>query len=162
MIMNLRKNQSGFTLPETIIALSLLGLVFAIGCFGFMRLVPGYRLEGAVQNMISDFQLARMKAISQNCSYRIQIIPEKGRYFLERESLSGPSRWPGVREGVEREFNNPSNPYHYPGVMVVRCSANPVFLPRGSVVGTTVVLKNSSGQKTIILSSLGRVKVQEG
>ncbi len=35
-------------------------------------------------------------------------------------------------------------------------------LARGNVVGTTIILKNSSGQKRITLSSQGRVKVQEG
>lgn len=156
-----RKNASGFSLIETVMTLALLSLVFSIGGYGFNRFIPKYRLEGAVNSLVSDFHLARMRAIGQNCFYRIQIDSGQKQYFLERESLVGPSRWPGIREGVLRKFNDPDNPFFYPGVNL-ESSKNPVFLPRGGVIGTTIVLKNSSGQKKITLSSEGRVKVQEG
>lgn len=155
-----RKNESGFSLLETILVLSILSLIFIIGGVNFMKLIPKYRLDGAVQSLISDFQSARMKAIGQNCFFRVQIVPEKNHYFLERESLVGPSRWPGVREGILRKFSSPDNPYYYPGVDLESSTNNPVFSPRGTVVGTTIVLKNSSGQKIITLSSQGRVKVK--
>ena len=156
------KNGSGFTLIETIMILAILSLVFSIGCYGFNRVIPKYRLEGAVNSLVSDFHLARMRAIGQNCFYRIQVDCGLKQYLLERESLTGPSRWPGIPDGIPRKFNDPVNPYYYPGVDMESSSNNPVFLPRGNVVGTTIVLKNSSGQKTITLSSQGRVKVQEG
>ncbi|MBI5602177.1 MAG: GspH/FimT family pseudopilin [Deltaproteobacteria bacterium] len=160
--MQRRDNQAGFSLLEMIITLSLISLLGSIGCYGFNQLIPKYRLEGAVQNVISDFQLARMKAIGQNCFYRIQMDPEQDHYFLERESFSGTSRWPGVQEGTLRKFNRVGNPYYYPGVDLASSTNHPVFSPRGSVVGTTIVLKNSAGQKRITLSSQGRAKVQEG
>ena len=157
-----RENGSGFSLIETIMTLALLSLVFSIGCYAFIRVIPKYRLEGAVNSLVSDFHLARMRAIGQNCFYRIQVDSGQKQYFLERESLTGSSRWPGIREGILRKFNDPGNPYYYPGVDLESSSNNPVFLPRGGVVGTTIILKNSSGQKKITLSSLGRVKVHEG
>jgi type II secretory pathway pseudopilin PulG len=156
-----RKNVSGFSFIETIFALFLLGLVSSLGCFSFNELIPRYRLEGAVRSMVSDFQLARMKAIGNNCFFRIRIIPEQKQYFLERELLTGASRWPGIQEGILRKFNDPGNPYYYPGVNL-ESSGNPVFLPQGGVLGTTIILKNSSGQKKITLSSQGRVKVHGG
>jgi prepilin-type N-terminal cleavage/methylation domain-containing protein len=157
-----RMNVKGFSIIEIIMTLALLSLVSSLGCYGFIQIIPKYRLEGAVNSLVSDFHLARMRAIGQNCFYRIQVDSRQKQYFLERESLTGPSRWPGIQEGVLRKFNDPGNPYYYPGVDLESSSANPVFLPRGSVVGTTMVLKNSSGQKKITLSSQGRVKVQEG
>jgi prepilin-type N-terminal cleavage/methylation domain-containing protein len=157
-----RKNASGFSLIETIMTLALLSLVFSIGGYGFNRVIPKYRLEGAVNSLVSDFCLARMRAIGQNCFYRIQVDSGQKQYFIERESLAGPSRWPGIREGVLRKFNDPGNPYSFPGVDLESSSNHPVFLPRGGVIGTTIILKNSSGQKKIILSSQGRVRVQEG
>jgi Tfp pilus assembly protein FimT len=157
-----RKNVSGFSLIETIMTLTLLSLVFSVGCYGFNQVIPKYRLEGAVNCLVSDLHLARMRAIGQNCFYRIQVDSGQKQYFLERESKAGPSRWPGIREGVLRKFNDPSNPYSYPGVNLESSSSHPVFLPRGGVIGTTIVLKNSAGQKKITLSSEGRVKVQEG
>ena len=155
------KNRWGYSLIEMVMALALLGLVFSIGCYAFNRFLPKYRLEGAVNCLVSDFHLARMRAIGQNCFYRIQVDCGRKQYFLERESLNGFSRWPGISDGILRKFNDPGNPYYYPGVEM-ESSNNPVFLPRGNVVGTTMVLKNSSGKKRITLSSQGRVKVQEG
>jgi Tfp pilus assembly protein FimT len=156
------ENSPGFSLIETIMILAILGLVLSFGWYAFSRIIPKYRLEGAVNSLVSDFQLARMRAIGQNCYYRIQVDCGLKHYLLERESLTGPSRWPGIPDGVTRKFNDPRNPYYYPGVDLASSSNNPIFLPRGNVVGTTIVLKNSSGQKTITLSSQGRVKVQEG
>jgi Tfp pilus assembly protein FimT len=160
--MSCRKKTTGFSLIETIMILACLSLVISIGCYGFYQVIPKYRLEGAVNSLVSDFHLARMRAIGQNCFYRIQIDSGLKQYFLERESLAGPSRWPGVREGALRKFNDSGNPFSYPGVNLESSSNHPVFLPRGGVIGTTIVLKNSSGQKKITLSSEGRVKVQEG
>jgi prepilin-type N-terminal cleavage/methylation domain-containing protein len=155
-------NRPGFSLVEMIMTLAILGLVFSFGWYAFNRMIPKYRLAGAANIIASDFQLARMRAIGQNCYYRIQVDSGLKQYLLERESFSGPSRWPGIPDGITRKFNDPRNPYYYPGVDLASSSNNPVFLPRGSVVGTTIVLRNSSGQKTITLSSQGRVKVQEG
>jgi Tfp pilus assembly protein FimT len=160
--MGLRINQTGFSLLETILTTCLLSLIMAVVGYEVHRLIPKYRLNGAVQSIVSDFHLARMKAIGQNCYFRIQIFPGQNYYLLERESSVGSSRWPGVQEGNLRNFSGPDSPYYYPGVYVESSSNNPVFSPRGTVVGTTVILKNSSGQKRISLSSLGRVKVHEG
>jgi len=157
-----RKNGSGFSFIEMVFSLFLLGLVSSLGCYGFKELIPKYRLQGAVQSLVSDFQLARMKAIGKNCFYRIRIDSGQKQYFLERESLTGSSQWPGIQEGIIRKFNDPGNPYYYPGVDLESSTNNPIFLPRGAAIGTTIVLRNSAGQKKITLSSQGRVKVQEG
>jgi len=154
--------RSGFSLIETVMTLTILGLVFSLGSYAFNQVIPKYRLEGAVNSIVSDFYLARMRAIGQNCFYRIKVDCGRKQYCLERESSTSPSRWPGIPDGIPRKFNDPVNPYYYPGVTMESSSNNPVFLPRGNVVGTTIVLKNSYGQRTITLSSQGRVKVQEG
>ena len=125
------------------------------------RFLSRYRLEGAVRSLTSDFQLARMKAIAHNCSYRIRIRPERSEYFLEREASSGSDPWPGTVEGGVRKFDDPANPYYFAGVELVKSSYDPLFLPRGSVIGTTVTLRNTYGQRKIILSSQGRIRIQE-
>ena len=125
-------------------------------------LSPNIVFKGQCKVWFRISSLARMKAIGKNCFYRIRIDPGQKQYFLERESLFGSSQWPGIQEGILRKFNDPGNPYYYPGVDLESSTNNPIFLPRGSAIGTTIVLRNSSGQKKITLSSQGRVKVQEG
>ncbi|MEW6184453.1 MAG: prepilin-type N-terminal cleavage/methylation domain-containing protein [Thermodesulfobacteriota bacterium] len=154
------KKAKGFTLIELIIVILLVTILYSIGCFSFHQFMARYRLEGAVRSLVSDFYLARMKAIGKNCFYRLRINPEGKEYFLEQESLGNTSPWPGNREGVLRKFDDPKNPYYFPGVELVSSSHDPIFLPRGTVVGTTILLRNDYAQKTIILSSQGRVKIR--
>jgi prepilin-type N-terminal cleavage/methylation domain-containing protein len=156
------KNPFGFSLIELIMTIALLGIVFIIGGYAFERVIPKIRLEGTANTLIFDLHLARMRAIGQNCLYRIQVDPARKQYFIERESITGSSRWSGVPEGIIRKLDDPKNPYYSPGVDLVCSSNNLVFLPRGNVVGTTIILKNKAGKKKITLSSQGRVKVQEG
>jgi len=158
----IKKKEAGFSLIESLLSLFLCGLLLSLSGYGYNQLLPRYQLEGATQHLNSDFQLARMKAIGQNCYYRIQFFPKENYYFLERESMTANSRWPGSQEGLPRKFKEKDNPYYLPGVELESRSINPVFSPRGTAVGTTIILRNSSGRKIITLSTQGRVKVQEG
>jgi prepilin-type N-terminal cleavage/methylation domain-containing protein len=155
------KKSPGFSLIELIICLFLLGGLYVFSTYGYHKFLVRYRLEGAARGIASDFQAARMKAIAQNRSYRIVIRPEKGEYFLEKESFSPPGTWRGAEEGWVRKFNDPQNPYYFPGVVIVNRTYDPVFLPRGSVIGTTVLIKNEGGQRKIVLSSQGRIRMEE-
>jgi prepilin-type N-terminal cleavage/methylation domain-containing protein len=152
--------QSGFTLLESVTALFILGLLLAISGYGFNQVIPRLRLEGAVQTLVSDLRAARMKAIGRNCYYRIQFFPDQEGYVIERASESGASRWPGQPEGLARQFSNPAGLYYQPRVDLVSSSRDPVFSPRGTAVGTTLVLRHTGLQKVITLSSQGRVKVE--
>jgi Tfp pilus assembly protein FimT len=157
-----RKNRAGFSLIEMVLFLFLAGILLAIGGYGYLQWVPRYQMERAVQYIVGDMQLARMKAIGENCFYRLRFSPSDDSYMLEREAVSGASRWPGIQEGPSRQFRHPQNPYHCPGIQMESSSGQPVFSPRGTAVGTTVILKNTAARKVISLSSQGRVKVQEG
>jgi len=48
---------------------------------------------------------------------------------------------------------------NYPGV-TLSASAHPIFYPRGTAWGTTVTLTNTSGSKSVSVSTAGRVKIQ--
>lgn len=160
--MTQKRKSRGFSVIELIVCLVLLGVVYALGCYVYQGFLSRMRLEGAVRCLVSDFQAVRMKAIAQNRSYRIVIRPERSEYVLEKESFSGSDPWTGLVEEGVRRFNDPQNPYYFPGVAIISRSHDPVFLPRGSVFGTTVTLKNVWGQKKIILSSQGRIRIEEG
>jgi Tfp pilus assembly protein FimT len=158
----MRIDRAGFSQLELVLALFLAGILSAMGGYAYLQWVPRYQMERAVQHISGDMQLARMKAISENRFYRLQFSPPNDSYLLEREAVSGASRWPGVQEGLTREFRQSQNPYHCPGVRMESSSGHPVFSPRGTAAGTTIILKNPSVRKIISLSNQGRVKVQEG
>jgi len=145
-----------------VVGLFLVSVLLAFSGFYYSQWMPRFQLERAVQQVTNDIQLARIKAISQNCFYRLQFSPVDDSYRLERESLNGPSNWPGVLEGLCRQFSQADNPYHCPGVKLESSSSHPIFSPRGTVVGTTIILKSAAMKRVITLSTQGRVKVQEG
>jgi Tfp pilus assembly protein FimT len=150
----------GWTLLELLTVIGLLALVLALTGFGFRELLPGWNLRGAAQDLVLDLQYARWRALAQNQYYRLIFSMEQESYALERESVNGGNRWPGELEGTVREFNNPRSLHYHPGVDLAQVSRNPIFSPRGTVSGTTIVLRCGDLTKIITVSSQGRVKVE--
>ena len=156
----MRNSSKGMTLLEIVVTMGLIGLLAALAGFGFRDLYPSLHLQGAVKDIVLDIQKARMMAIAQNRPYRIVFSPGQESYQLEKASSFGGVQWPGTPAGIPREFNNPNNLYHHPGVDLLSSSFNPVFSPRGTAVGASLLLKSGGRQKRISISSQGRVKVQ--
>ena len=156
----LRNPAKGLTLLEIVVTMGLISLLAALAGFGFRDLYPSLHLRGAVQDIVLDIQTARMMAIAKNRSCRIVFSPGQESYQLEKASAPGGLQWTGTPAGIPREFNNPNNPYHHPGVDLLSSSFNPVFSPRGTAVGASILLKSGERQKLITISSQGRVKVQ--
>jgi Tfp pilus assembly protein FimT len=156
----LRTPEKGLTLLEIVVTMGLVGLMAALVGFGFRDLFPSLHLQGAVKDVVLDIQTTRMMAIAQNRPCRIVFSPGQESYQLEKASASGGGQWTGTSVGIPREFNNPNNPYHHPGVDLLSSSFNPVFSPRGTAVGASILLQSGKRQKVITISSQGRVKVQ--
>jgi Tfp pilus assembly protein FimT len=155
-----RTSVRGLTLLEMVVTLGLIGLMAVLGGFCFRDLFPSLQLQGAVKDIVLDIQAARMMAIAQNRYCRIVFSPDLEYYQLEKASASGGAQWTGTPEGLPREFNNPNNPYHHPGVDLLSSSFNPVFSPRGTAAGASIRLQSGGEQKLITISFQGRVKVQ--
>jgi Tfp pilus assembly protein FimT len=156
----MRDPAKGLTLLEIVVTMGLISLMAALVGFGFRELYPALHLQGAVKDIVLDIQTARMMAIAQNRSCRIVFSPGQESYQIEKASAPGGVQWTGTPTGIPREFNNPNNPYHHPGVDLLSCSFNPVFSPRGTAVGSSILLKSGERQRLITISSQGRVRVQ--
>jgi len=156
----MRTPAKGLTLLEMVVTLGLISMMAALGGFCFRNLYPSLHLQGAVKDIVLDIQATRMMAIAHNRYCRIVFSPGQESYQIEKASASGGAQWTGTPEGLPREFNNPNNPYHHPGVDLLSNSINPVFSPRGMVVGASILLQSGAQQKLITISFQGRVKVQ--
>jgi Tfp pilus assembly protein FimT len=156
----MRNPAQGMTLLEIVVTMGLVGLTAALVGFGFRDLYPALHLQGAVKDIVLDIQTARMMAIAQNCPCRIVFSPDRESYQIEKASAFGGGQWTGAPAGIPREFNNPDNPYYHPGVDLLSRSFNPVFSPRGTAAGASILLKSGERQKLITVSSQGRVRVQ--
>ena len=75
-------NNKGFTLLETIVAMSILVILLAIAVPGFSTFLPNYRLKRAVQDLYSNMQSAKMEAVRSNSDYTIEFDKDHNLYKL--------------------------------------------------------------------------------
>ncbi len=66
-----KRSERGFTVIELLAVIAIMMVVTAIATPSFYYWLPKYRLSAGARQIAADLQLARMKAISQNTSYRL-------------------------------------------------------------------------------------------
>ena len=124
--------------------------LLGIGVPQLTRMRAPYALASASRQIASDFQTARMRAISRNARYRVTFNTTAKTYTLERET--SPAVF--VADGGVQKL--PS------GTTVTAPSpATPVFDTRG-MLGTDVSVSVSvpgSGTKTVTVNVLGRTTI---
>jgi prepilin-type N-terminal cleavage/methylation domain-containing protein len=65
------RKQSGVTLIELIVVIAILGILAAIVVPNYLSWLPKYRLKGAVRDLYSNMQLAKMAAINNSSTRTI-------------------------------------------------------------------------------------------
>ena len=77
--MNKRKRCSaeaaGFSAPELLIVMAIIGILSAIGVPNFLRSLPERRLANATRNLYADFQKARLFAVRNNTNAMFSFAP---------------------------------------------------------------------------------------
>jgi prepilin-type N-terminal cleavage/methylation domain-containing protein len=104
-----RLGESGVTLVELAVVLSLIGILAAIGYANLRGVMPRYRLEAAVRDVSEGLVLARMRAISANREYRF--VPDvaadsfgvdegnqsdNATAWTRKAAGGGAGHWPGI------------------------------------------------------------------
>ena len=103
------KNDSGFSLIEAIIVITIISILTAIAVPGFMAWVPKYRVRDAAQDLYSNVQWAKMQAIKQNKTWAIVFDAAADKYYVcsDRGAVSSPtpllSDWTSIGDNtIER------------------------------------------------------------
>jgi Tfp pilus assembly protein FimT len=152
------------------IAVAIIGILAAITAPNFSRLSASLRMNAAARDISSTLQLARIKAIAQNTSVRIDFDSGAHTYQLE---VRDPATlvWNAIKNGdCSHPMKDPVTQLYTlcalpQGVTFEDVTGNPItFQPgRGSTLpgnNGTIKLQNIQGKKTdVVVAQTGRVTV---
>jgi type IV fimbrial biogenesis protein FimT len=149
--------RDGFTLLELLCALGVLSVLLAIALPRVSAALPGLLLDQAARRLVSDLELARVKAINRNTRVRTicELAAAQYRVEIESEGRFEP-------EGGARTF--PSG-VAFDAASSTRVSGGRVsvtWLPRGHTFDNATIALTATGGavRRVIVSTAGRVRVE--
>lgn len=104
------RDERGFTLPELLTTIAILGILIAIAVILWINLVEARRVEAATNQLVADLRLAHTSATNQLTDWRVILYPGRARgeeadYYLVRlEDPYPENSTPEVEEEIPRTF----------------------------------------------------------
>jgi type IV fimbrial biogenesis protein FimT len=149
-----RCRQQGVTLLETMITLTIVGILVSVAVLLYVGQVPQARLNGAARQVMSDLMLARRQAVSRSQQVRVY-FPDDQQYKICYDANGD-----GMVTDCEGNAAAKDIQATYDGV-TISANQNPVFHPRGTVSPmATITVKNATGSRDITISSAGRIRIK--
>ena len=151
------RRMEGFTFIELVMVISILFIVSAIATPSILRWRSGAKLRGATGNLKGDMELAKLKAIQVNDTVVVHFTENGYQVFKD----DGPPS--GLYEAGEDLYGDRTLPA---GVKIDLDQTNFAgesarFKGRGTALAGSAVLINSKGtEKTLTVSSLGRITIK--
>jgi len=103
------RKKSGFTTLELATTIAIVAVIAALTMPPYLRWNRARRLEGAVINLTSDLEMAKMRAIRENAFVVIQFGANSYRMFLDTgDGVGGPPNW--SQDTDERQILNRKMP----------------------------------------------------
>ena len=74
---DLRKDKQGFTLPEVLTTIAILGILVTIAVIIWLGILEQRRVDAAANQLAADMRLAHTSATNQLTDWRVVLMPEK-------------------------------------------------------------------------------------
>lgn len=107
----LRREDHGFTLPELMATIAILGILIAIAVIIWLGILEQRRVDAATNQLVSDLRLAHNSATNQLTDWRVVLVPEEtdedegADYHLVKLAAPYPAApTPMVEQGTPRTF----------------------------------------------------------
>ena len=71
------REERGFTLPELLTAIAILGILIAIAIIVWLGLLERWRVDAAANQLAADLRLANTSATNQLTDWRVVLVPEQ-------------------------------------------------------------------------------------
>ena len=157
------RGRRGFSLLELLVVLAILSIVGSLAVGQLTPLVSQARFNAGARKIVSDLQLARMRAITRNRRLRVTFRPDTQDYIVE-ESQAG--SW--IRQHLHSHDTAPAPEARIPlpeGVRIVAVNSrgDVIFVPRGHVdAGMTLTLSADGAEapRRIVINLAGRVRIE--
>ncbi|MFP3928878.1 MAG: prepilin-type N-terminal cleavage/methylation domain-containing protein [Desulfobacteraceae bacterium] len=133
MIKKTKKSIQGFTLTELMVIAAIVAVLALIAIPGFSMWLPGYKLKSAAQDLYSNIQATKLRAIKESTTSEINFYTAPDRYEY---SFSTSSRTVPLEDyGYGVNFDGPSGEtFDAPDLS---------FDPRGFSTGGCAYLSNA-------------------
>ena len=159
------RKDSGFSAFELAVALAIMAIIAAFAMPQYLTWLRSYRLRGAPTNLVSDIEMAKIRAIRENSFVVVQFAADGYTIFVDNGEPSGTSGdWlPNGGEVILRQREMPA------GVRIDlaevgfdndRTRFNGRGVPPDIAGPETIPITNSSDTKEITINRLGYMNVQ--
>ena len=117
-------NERGFTLPEVLTVIAILGILIAIAIIIWLGILERRRVAAAANQLAADFRLANVSATNQLTDWRVVLVPEQAGendspdYYLVKLAQPYDPNVPGASPIIDP--NTPPTPRFFPANVKVR------------------------------------------
>ena len=185
---NLRKDQRGFTLPELLVTIAIMGILLAIAIIIWLGILEQRRVDAATNQLVADMRLAHSKAGNQLTDWRVVMVPEQTDedqgpdYYLVKLKAPYPGATPEREKKMTRTFPANVKIVNIAGALDTNTASGWVVEPSvvdhtrtlefntdgtmhfyQAVSGSTCVTVDGDPQnRVVVLASTSQVRVEPG
>lgn len=174
-----RKGERGYTLPEVLTVIAILGILIAIGIIIWLGILERRRVDAATNQLAADMRLANTSATNELADWRLVLIPnrrgeDEGHDYYLIKMVSGATpigRTFPANVSVRDHDSNLNDAPVNPGGLVPSAPAQTrtlEFNPDGTMAfrlgpaGTVCVTIDDDPQRRVTaVSATSRIKIKE-
>jgi prepilin-type N-terminal cleavage/methylation domain-containing protein len=160
--MPVAQNSKGFSMAELMVVVGILAVVAVIAAPNIIKWRSNAKLRGAVQNLRGELQAAKASAARESCWVVVEFFGDRYRVFVDNGAGAGGNKNNNVLDGSERIIRERQLPA---GVSIEPSAFTKThFNPRGTTgaAGTLALVNKRGDRKKLIISGMGRIRIEDG